>query len=245
MDTFQREETVRQIGSNNSTEVLITLRGVVKTYSTPAGSFQALRGIDLQVRKGEFLAVVGKSGSGKSTLLNMLTGIDRPTSGEVVVGQTSIHRMGEGETARWRGRTVGIVFQFFQLLPTLTIVENIMLPMDFDNTVPVRERRPKALNLLKRVGIVEQADKLPAMLSGGEQQRVAIARAMANDPPILVADEPTGNLDSQTAADIFRLLQDQVSAGKTVIMVSHDRDLAVRVDRRITLVDGQIAKEAA
>jgi putative ABC transport system ATP-binding protein len=245
MDTFQREETVRQIGSNNSTEVLITLRGVVKTYSTPAGSFQALRGIDLQVRKGEFLAVVGKSGSGKSTLLNMLTGIDRPTSGEVVVGQTSIHRMGEGETARWRGRTVGIVFQFFQLLPTLTIVENIMLPMDFDNTVPVRERRPKALNLLKRVGIVEQADKLPAMLSGGEQQRVAIARAMANDPPILVADEPTGNLDSQTAADIFRLLQDQVSAGKTVIVVSHDRDLAVRVDRRITLVDGQIAKEAA
>jgi putative ABC transport system ATP-binding protein len=245
MDTFQRQETVRQIGSNNSTEVLITLRGVVKTYSTPAGSFQALRGIDLQVRKGEFLAVVGKSGSGKSTLLNMLTGIDRPTSGEVVVGQTSIHRMGEGETARWRGRTVGIVFQFFQLLPTLTIVENIMLPMDFDNTVPVRERRPKALNLLKRVGIVEQADKLPAMLSGGEQQRVAIARAMANDPPILVADEPTGNLDSQTAADIFRLLQDQVSAGKTVIMVSHDRDLAVRVDRRITLVDGQIAKEAA
>jgi putative ABC transport system ATP-binding protein len=245
MDTFQRQETVRQIGSNNSTEVLITLRGVVKTYSTPAGSFQALRGIDLQVRKGEFLAVVGKSGSGKSTLLNMLTGIDRPTSGEVVVGQTSIHRMGEGETARWRGRTVGIVFQFFQLLPTLTIVENIMLPMDFDNTVPVRERRPKALNLLKRVGIVEQADKLPAMLSGGEQQRVAIARAMANDPPILVADEPTGNLDSQTAADIFRLLQDQVSAGKTVIVVSHDRDLAVRVDRRITLVDGQIAKEAA
>jgi putative ABC transport system ATP-binding protein len=245
MATFQRQETVRQIGSNGSTEALLTLRGVVKIFSTPAGSFKALRGIDLQVRKGEFLAVVGKSGSGKSTLLNMLTGIDRPTSGEAVVGQTAIHQMSEGETARWRGRNVGIVFQFFQLLPTLTIAENIMLPMDFGNTFPVRERQPRALDLLKRVGVAEQADKLPAMLSGGEQQRVAIARAMANDPPILVADEPTGNLDTQTAADIFQLLQAQVSAGKTVIVVSHDRDLAVRVHRRITLVDGQIVKEAA
>jgi putative ABC transport system ATP-binding protein len=245
METYPQKETVRRTGSTGSNETLISLRSVVKSYTTPAGSFKALRGVDLQIRKGEFLAVVGKSGSGKSTLLNMLTGIDRPTSGEVVVGKTAIHQLREGETARWRGRNVGIVFQFFQLLPTLTIAENIMLPMDFGNTFPVGERKPRALELLSRVGVVEQADKLPAMLSGGEQQRVAIARAMANDPPILVADEPTGNLDSQTAADIFRLLQDQVSAGKTVIVVSHDRDLAVRVHRRITLVDGQIVKEAA
>lgn len=245
MKTFEKPTTACEIGSNGTAESLIILQHVVKTYTTPAGSFQALRGIDLQIKKGEFMAVVGKSGSGKSTLLNMLTGIDRPTSGEVLAGQTALHHLSEGQTARWRGRNIGIVFQFFQLLPTLTIIENIMLAMDFGKTIPVRERKPRALKLLDQVGIVEQAYKLPAMLSGGEQQRVAIARAMANDPPTLVADEPTGNLDTETATAVFQLLQAQASAGKTVILVTHDRDLASQANRTITLVDGRIVKETA
>jgi putative ABC transport system ATP-binding protein len=170
----------------------------------------------------------------------MLTGISHPTSGEVIVGQTAVHQLSEGQTARWRGHQVGIVFQFFQLLPTLTIIENIMLPMDFTKTLPVKKRHSRALELLDQVGIVEQAYKLPAMLSGGQQQRAAIARALANDPPILVADEPTGNLDTQTATSVFQLLQAQVSAGKTVIVVTHERNLYVQVDRTITLVDGRI-----
>jgi putative ABC transport system ATP-binding protein len=243
MKTLEKPETVRRMGANGGAESLIALQNVVKTYTTPAGSFKALRGIDLQIQKGEFVAVVGKSGSGKSTLLNMLTGIDRPTSGDVVVGQTAIHQLSEGKTTSWRGRNVGIVFQFFQLLPTLTIVENLMLAMDFGKIFPVNERQPRALDLLNQVGITEQAYKLPAMLSGGEQQRVAIARALANDPPILVADEPTGNLDTQTATAVFQLLQAQVSAGKTVIIVTHDRDWAARANRTITLMDGQIVKE--
>jgi putative ABC transport system ATP-binding protein len=243
MKTLENPETLRRTGSNGASESLITLQNVVKTYTTPAGSFKALKGIDLQIKKGEFVAVVGKSGSGKSTLLNMLTGIDRPTSGEVIAGQTAIHQLSEGQTARWRGRNVGIVFQFFQLLPTLTIVENLMLAMDFCKTIPVRERKARALALLDQVGIAEQANKLPAMLSGGQQQRVALARALANDPPILVADEPTGNLDTETARDVFQLLQAQVSAGKTVIVVTHDRDLAAQVNRTVSIVDGRIVKE--
>lgn len=243
MNTQRRSETVREMRSTATAESLITLQNVVKTYITPAGSFKALKGIDLQIKKGEFIAVVGKSGSGKSTLLNMLTGIDRPTSGEVIAGQTAIHQLSEGETARWRGRNVGIVFQFFQLLPTLTVVENIMLAMDFCKIFPISERKPRAMDLLKQVGITEQAYKLPAMLSGGEQQRVAIARALANDPPIIVADEPTGNLDTQTATDVFQLLQAQAAAGKTIIIVTHDRDLAAQINRTITLVDGRIVEE--
>ncbi len=245
MRTLEKPETALQTGPNDAVESFITLRNVVKTYVTPAGSFKALRGIDLRVRKGEFMAVVGKSGSGKSTLLNMLTGIDRPTSGEVIAGQMPIHQLSEGEIARWRGRNIGIVFQFFQLLPTLTIVENIMLAMDFCRVFPVRQRKPRALELLNQVGIVEQAYKLPAMLSGGEQQRVAVARALANDPPILVADEPTGNLDTETATAVFQLLQAQAALGKTVIVVTHDRDLAAQVNRTITLVDGHIVQEVS
>ncbi len=229
--------------SNGNNGYLIELRQVVKTYESSAGKFTALKGVDLQVKPGEFVAVVGKSGSGKSTLLNMLTGIDRPTSGQVIAGQTAIHQLSEGQTARWRGRNVGIVFQFFQLLPTLTIVENIMLAMDFCKTFSVRERKPRSLALLDQVGIAEQAYKLPAMLSGGEQQRAAIARALANDPPILVADEPTGNLDTETATAVFQLLQAQAAAGKTVIVVTHDLDLAAQVNRTIALVDGRIVKE--
>jgi putative ABC transport system ATP-binding protein len=220
------------------------LHNVVKTYVTPAGSFEALKGIDLKIKQGEFVAVVGKSGSGKSTLLNMLTGIDLPSSGEVLAGRTALHLISEGGTAAWRGRTVGIVFQYFQLLPTLTIAENIMLSMDFCKSFPVGEREPRALDLLRRVGIAEHAHKLPSMLSGGEQQRAAIARAMANDPPIIVADEPTGNLDTETAAAVYKLLQAEAQAGKTVIVVTHDRDLAAKVDRTIALVDGRIVRES-
>ncbi|MBK9925254.1 MAG: ABC transporter ATP-binding protein [Anaerolineales bacterium] len=244
MKTLEKPETVRPIEENSAAESLITLQNVIKTYTTPAGSFKALRGINLQIKKGEFMAVVGKSGSGKSTLLNMLTGIDRPTSGDVIAGQTAIHQLNEGETARWRGLNVGIVFQFFQLLPTLTIVENIMLAMDFCKTIPVRERKPRALSLLDQIGIVEQAYKLPAMLSGGQQQRVALARALANDPPILVADEPTGNLDTETARDVFQLLQAQAAVGKTVIVVTHDLDLAAQVNRTVSIVDGCVVKES-
>jgi putative ABC transport system ATP-binding protein len=243
LNTQRKTGAAREKGSPVSAEPLLTLRNVVKTYASPAGSFTALRGIDLEIHNGEFMAVVGKSGSGKSTLLNMLTGIDRPSSGEVLAGRTAIHQLSEGKSAGWRGRNVGIVFQFFQLLPTLTVVENIMLSMDFCKSYPVRERKPRALELLGRVGIAAQAYKLPAMLSGGEQQRVAIARAMANDPPLIVADEPTGNLDTETATAVFQLLQAQVSSGKTVVVVTHDQDLAAQVDRTISLVDGRIVGE--
>ncbi len=223
---------------------IIRLENVVKTYTTPAGSFQALKGIDLRIKRGEFTAVVGKSGSGKTTLLNMLTGIDRPTSGTVTAGRTAIHEMNEGKIARWRGKSVGIVFQFFQLLPTLSVAENVMLAMDFGRVFPPRERRRRALALLERVGIAPHAHKLPAMLSGGEQQRAAIARAMANDPPILVADEPTGNLDTHTASAVIELLHAQAGEGKTVVVVTHDRDWAGQADRTVTLVDGLISREA-
>jgi putative ABC transport system ATP-binding protein len=219
---------------------LIDLREVVKAYETAAGAFTALNGIDLQVDEGEFVAVVGKSGSGKSTLLNILAGIDRPTSGGVMVGGTPVHELTEGRIAAWRGRNVGVVFQFFQLLPTLTAVENVMLPMDFCNTFPARRRRTRALELLERVGVAEQADKLPAALSGGQQQRVAIARALANDPSIVVADEPTGNLDSHTAEEVLELFGELAQVGKTVLMVTHERDIAQRVTRTVILSDGEI-----
>jgi len=216
------------------------LRQVVKTFETAAGSFTALKGIDLQVKPGEFLAVVGKSGSGKSTLLNMITGIDRPSSGEVLVGDKAVHKLNEGQMAAWRGRNIGIVFQFFQLLPTLTLIENVMLPMDFCNTFPAREREKRAMQLLDLVEMTPHAHKLPSAVSGGEQQRVAIARALANDPPILVADEPTGNLDSKTADAVFRLFERLVDQGKTMVMVTHDSDLTRRVTRTVIVSDGKI-----
>lgn len=222
---------------------MIQLNQIVKTYQTAAGKFTALKEIDLQVDEGEFIAVVGKSGSGKSTLLNMLTGIDRPTSGEVRVGSTAVHGLSEGEIAIWRGRNVGLVFQFFQLLPTLTVIENVMLPMDFCNTFPAGERRDRAMQLLERVGIADQAGKLPAALSGGEQQRVAIARALANNPPIIVADEPTGNLDSHTAESVYQLFEGLVADGKTVLVVTHEQDMTERVNRTITLADGKIVND--
>jgi ABC-type lipoprotein export system ATPase subunit len=216
---------------------------LVKTYHSTAGDFPALKEIDLQVGRGEFVAVIGKSGSGKSTLVNMITGIDRPTSGEVLVGDTSVGVLSEGKLAQWRGRNIGVIFQFFQLLPTLTVIENVMLPMDFCHMYSSRERRERAMHLLEQVDVAEHAHKLPSAVSGGQQQRVAIARALANDPPILAADEPTGNLDSKTAESVFRLFERQVEEGKTILMVTHDRDLAKRATRTIMLSDGEIIEE--
>jgi len=216
---------------------------VVKVYETPAGKFYALRGINLQVDTHEFVAVIGKSGSGKSTLINMITGIDRPTSGEVLVGDTAVHRLSEGQMATWRGRHIGVIFQFFQLLPTLTLVENVMLPMDFCNTYPPRQRYERAMQLLEHVDMAQHAHKLHSAVSGGQQQRVAIARALANDPSIIVADEPTGNLDSKTANQVFDLFTKLVEEGKTILMVTHDQDLARRATRAVLVADGEIKDE--
>lgn len=217
---------------------VIDVRGVTKIYDTPLGPFPALRGVSLKTDPGEFLAVVGRSGSGKSTLINMITGIDRPTSGEVHVAGAAVHELDQRALSVWRGRNVGVVFQFFQLLPTLTVAENVMLPMDFCDTYPRAERRPRALALLERVGIVEQADKLPAALSGGQQQRAAIARALANDPPLLVADEPTGNLDSRTATEVLELFAGIAAAGTTVVMVTHGNAAASYITSTVELADG-------
>jgi putative ABC transport system ATP-binding protein len=219
---------------------VISLRGLSKTFTTPAGSFPALRGIDLEVGAGEFVGIVGRSGSGKSTLLNLIAGLDRPSGGTVTVSGCDLSGLGHDRLAAWRGRSVGVVFQFFQLLPTLTVAENVMLPMDFCNTVPPRERRARAASLLEQVGIGAQADKLPATLSGGEQQRAAIARALANDPPLLLADEPTGNLDSVTSADVFALLASFAASGRTVVMVTHERETLTGVRRTVTLSDGAV-----
>ena len=227
-------------GRQEQSPHLIDLRGARKAYATAAGEFLALKGVDLQVNPGEFVAVVGKSGSGKSTLTNVITGIDRPSDGEVWIAGTAVHKLRENQIASWRGRTIGVVFQFFQLLPTLTVVENVMLPMDFCNVHGRRERRERALHLLEQVGMVDQMDKLPTAISGGQQQRVAIARALANDPPILVADEPTGNLDSRTSNAVFDLFHRLVDEGKTILMVTHDDDLARRVSRTVTIADGEI-----
>jgi putative ABC transport system ATP-binding protein len=212
---------------------LIEISSLVKVYDTGEVPFTALKGIDLTVREGEFVGLIGKSGSGKTTLINMITGIDRPTSGEVHVDGTPVHALGENRLAIWRGRTVGVVFQFFQLLPTLTVVENVMLPMDFCGVHAPRERHAYAM-----------ARKLPASLSGGQQQRVAIARALANDPPLLAADEPTGNLDSVTAEAVFGLFEKLVAGGKTIVMVTHDDDLAARVTRALHVRDGEIVEES-
>jgi putative ABC transport system permease protein len=224
-------------------ERFIVVRRAVKNYESGAGIFTALRGVDLQVDRGEFVGVIGKSGSGKSTLLNIIAGIDQPTSGAVLVGDTAVHLLREGQIAPWRGHTLGVIFQFFQLLPTLTAVENVMLPMDFCHMYTPRERQEWALHLLEQMGMADHAHKLPSTLSGGQQQRIAIARALANDPPLLLADEPTGNLDSQTAESVFRLFMDLVHNGKTILMVTHDNDLASRTTRAVMISDGEIVDE--
>jgi len=222
---------------------LIKLNDVVKTYETGAGDVTVLKNITLQLQAGEFVSIVGPSGSGKSTLLNMITGIDRPTSGEVHVSGEAVHAMNENQLARWRGRHIGVIFQFFQLLPTLTIAENVILPMDFCSMYHKRERVERAMHLLDLVGIAEHADKLPSALSGGEQQRAAIARAMANDPPLIVGDEPTGNLDTKTANEVFDLFQSLVEQGKTLLLVTHDRSLSRRTERVLHLLDGRLDRD--
>jgi putative ABC transport system ATP-binding protein len=224
---------------------LISLNGVAKTYASMAAPVVALHDVNLDIQQGEFVAVIGKSGSGKTTLINMLTGIDSPSAGSIRIASTEVHTLNQEGLSAWRGRSVGIVFQFFQLLPSLTIAENVMLPMDFCNTYVRRERRRRALDLLDQMGIAEQADKLPTALSGGQQQRAAIARALANDPPLIVADEPTGNLDSHTAEQVMEFFSHLVSAGKTVVMVTHERDLSRYFARSITLRDGTIVGDEA
>jgi len=226
------------------TPALIALSGVTRTFPGTNGGFTALADVTLTVHPGEFCVVVGQSGSGKSTLLGLLSGIDRPTRGEVRVGDTAVHTLTEREMTVWRGKAVGIVFQFFQLLPTLTAIENVMLPMDFCRAWPTAERRARALALLERLGVADQADKFPPKLSGGQQQRVAIARALANEPAVLLADEPTGNLDSRTAAAILELFAELARAGQTVVMVTHEQDAMRLASRTITLVDGRIVAGA-
>ncbi len=228
---------------NKVNDSMIDLRGVVKTYKTGAVSTTVLKDITLQVQANEFVAVMGPSGSGKSTLMNMITGIDRSTSGEVYLGGTAIHKLSENQLALWRGRNVGVVFQFFQLLPTLSILENVMLPMDFCNVYRGRERQERALRLLEQVGIAQHAHKLPSELSGGEQQRAAIARALANDPSLIVADEPTGNLDTANAREVLALFRGLVAQGKTLLIVTHDSSLVGQAGRVIHLLDGQIQRD--
>ncbi|MCC6147082.1 MAG: ABC transporter ATP-binding protein [Anaerolineaceae bacterium] len=229
--------------STNSSRPLIEFVDVAKIFKSEAGVFPALRGVNLTIQAGEFVSVVGKSGSGKSTLINMLTGIDRPSRGEIYVAGTPVHTLNESQIARWRGEKLGVVFQFFQLLPTLTLLENIRLPMDFCDIFPRPERNDRAMALLDLVDLSGEAGKTPARLSGGQQQRAAIARSLANDPPIIATDEPTGNLDSATANQVIELFERLVGQGKTIIMVTHDPDLALRAARVISIADGQIISE--
>ena len=239
MSLFTRTTNDNSDGNHS----MIDLRDVHKYYKTAIGDYHALNSIDLQIEAGEFVSIIGKSGSGKSTLLNMITGIDRPTSGEVFVNNTAVHGLNENRMARWRGLNLGVVFQFFQLLPTISVIENIMLPMDFCRTYPMREREKRALELLEMVELADHAYKLPTALSGGQQQRVAIARALANDPPVVIADEPTGNLDSKTAEAVFALFNELVIKGKTIIIVTHDSALAKRTHRTALIADGEIVNE--
>ncbi|MFW3147043.1 MAG: ABC transporter ATP-binding protein [Thermoplasmatota archaeon] len=218
----------------------IVLSDIHKNYRTGKVEYQALRDVNLSIGRGEFVAVVGPSGSGKTTILNMITGIDRPTKGKVIVDDRPIHNMKEDQLAKWRGRHIGIVFQFFQLFPTLTALENAMLPMDFAGIGRTKDRKSLAMKNLEMVGLGDKLDNLPAELSGGEQQRVAIARALANDPEIIIGDEPTGNLDTKTAERMFDIFKELNERGKTIIFVTHNRELAVKAGRRVRILDGRV-----
>jgi len=222
------------------TDTILSLKNVSKTFKTKERTFTALNNVTLTITKGEYIAIVGKSGSGKSTLLNMITGIDHPTTGIVEVNKTKIGQLNESKLAKWRGETIGIVFQFFQLIPTLTISENLLLAMEFVNVVPKNKRKQKVQDLLAKVGILIHSNKMPASLSGGEQQRAAIARSLANNPEIIIADEPTGNLDSKTANSIHLLFKSLINTGKTVIVITHEENTSLNYDRIITLSDGEI-----
>jgi putative ABC transport system ATP-binding protein len=230
-------------GAPPAREPLVAMTDIVKVFRSPAGEFYALKGITAHFYPGEFVGIVGKSGSGKSTLANMITGIDHPTSGAVRVGQTIVHRLSESQTSLWRGRNLGIVFQFFQLMPTLTLFENVLLPMDLAGLYTPDEREQRAFDLLRLVGLTDLADHLPEAVSGGQQQSAAIARALANDPPILIADEPTGNLDSRTAEMVFEIFAGLVERGKTIIMVTHDQSLAERTSRILHIADGLLVDD--
>ena len=229
--------------SDTAERPIIDIRSVNKFYKTAVGDYHALSNVDLQIQAGEFVSIIGKSGSGKTTLLNMITGIDRPSNGEVWVNGTGVHTLNENKMARWRGKNLGVVFQFFQLLPMISVIENIMLPMDFCRMYSPAERRKRAMDLLELVELADHAHKLPTALSGGQQQRVAIARALANDPPVIIADEPTGNLDSKTAESVFVLFNDLVAKGKTIIIVTHDSAMAKRTHRTALIADGEIVNE--
>jgi putative ABC transport system ATP-binding protein len=229
--------------SPNGNHHVVKLVDVVKSFPVGDGEVTVLKGLSLDVNQGEFVSIIGPSGNGKSTLLNMITGIDRPSDGQVIVTGRDIHKMSENQLAAWRGEHVGIVFQFFQMLPSLSLLQNVILPMDFAKKFKSRERRERALELLESVGLGDQANKLPSMVSGGQQQRAAIARALANDPPLLVADEPTGNLDTRSANDVFDLFLKLVEQGKTMLMVTHDKELSRRVPRVVEIIDGKIARD--
>ena len=231
----------RQDSSNNG--AFIEMRNIVKAFETSVGDFIALKEITVAFDKGEFVSVVGRSGSGKSTLVNMLTGIDHPTSGEVRIGDTYVHKLNESQMARWRGRNLGIVFQFYQLLPMLSLLENVILPMDFGEMYAPSEREKRAMELLDMVGLAGMAHKMPSAASGGQQQSVAIARALANDPPLIVADEPTGNLDSRSVEVVFHIFEQLAQQGKTIIMVTHDNSLAERASRKLVICDGEVINE--
>jgi len=231
------------MSEQNGQKPIIEIKDVVKSFPVGDTEITILKGISLQVKKGEFLSIVGPSGNGKSTLLNMITGIDRPSSGEIIVTGQPVHKMSENRLAAWRGENVGIIFQFFQMLPALSLLQNVILPMDLANKYSPKERRERAMHLLDIVGLSDQVHKLPNAVSGGQQQRAAIARALANDPALLVADEPTGNLDSATSHDVFDLFNEVVSQGKTMLMVTHDKELAQRVPRVVEILDGKITRD--
>jgi putative ABC transport system ATP-binding protein len=231
-------------GSNgNGKGPIVEVKEVVKSFPVGGSSVTILKGISFAVKSGEFVSIVGPSGNGKSTLLNMITGIDRPTSGEIIVTGKPVHKMSEDALAGWRGENVGIIFQFFQMLPSLSLLQNVILPMDLAGKYSSRERHERAAHLLEVVGLADQMNKLPSMVSGGQQQRAAIARALANDPGLLVADEPTGNLDSRTSHDVFDLFNEVVGKGKTLLMVTHDKELAQRVPRVVEILDGRITRD--
>jgi putative ABC transport system ATP-binding protein len=231
------------MNQNGQNSKIVQIKDVVKNFPSGGGVVTILKGISFDVKNGEFVSIVGPSGNGKSTLLNMITGIDRPSDGEVIVTGREVHHMNENQLAAWRGQHVGIVFQFFQMLPSLSLVQNIILPMDLARKFPARQRTERAMHLLETVGLSDQAHKLPGMVSGGQQQRAAIARALANDPELLVADEPTGNLDTRNANDVFDLFSKLVEQGKTMVMVTHDKELARRVPRVVEIIDGKITRD--
>jgi putative ABC transport system ATP-binding protein len=227
----------------NGGSPIVEIKDVVKSFPLGNTKITILKGISFTVQPGEFVSIVGPSGNGKSTLLNMITGIDRPSSGEIIVTGKPVHKMSEDKLAAWRGENVGIIFQFFQMLPALSILQNVILPMDLANKYSAKERRERALHLLEIVDMADQVHKLPSAVSGGQQQRAAIARALANDPPLIIGDEPTGNLDSRTSQDVFELFSNIVKQGKTMLMVTHDKELARRVPRVVEILDGKITRD--